>query len=197
MDTNLCMILEIIICIVFSFILVYYYSRRGANPLVIITAGITWSLDFILVVFLPFDIYYTYTKGTKDDEIIKNTLVIGYNFIYWFLFISSWIIIPLIQEYEDSGDFTKKKKFIRSIKNNLIYYGILGIISIILLVLAYYVKLFQKNTFENFIYEIMNCSYLIGLLMFYFYSDIISHLFHLKCYKKQIINTKLNIWNGW
>ena len=166
MDTKIYMLLEIIICIIFSFILVYYYSRRGTNPLVIITAGITWSLNFILVVFLPFDIYYTYTKGVKDGEIVKNILFIGYNFIYWFLFICSWIIIPLIQEYEDSGDFTRKKKFIRSIKNNLIYYGILAIISIVLLIIAYFI--IQKDAFGEFLYEIMNCSYLIGLLMFYF-----------------------------
>lgn len=171
MDTKLYMLLEIIICIIFSFILVYYYSRRGTNPLVIITAGITWSLNFILIVFLPFDIYYTYTKGVEDDEIIKKILFIGYNFIYWFLFISSWIFIPLIQEYEDAGDFTKKKKFIRSIKNNLLYYGILGIICIVLLAIAFYFdlsKLLKIETYETFLYEIMNSSYLLGLLMFYF-----------------------------
>ena len=157
MDTKLYMLLEIIICIIFSFILVYYYSRRGTNPLVIITAGITWSLNFILIVFLPFDIYYTYTKGVEDDEIIKKILFIGYNFIYWFLFISSWIFIPLIQEYEDAGDFTKKRKFIRSIKNNLLYYGILGIICIVLLAIAFYFdlsKLLKIETYETFLYEI-------------------------------------------
>ncbi len=84
-----------------------------------------------------------------------------------------------MQEYEDSGDFTKKKKFIRSIKNNLIFYGILAAISVVLLVIAFFVmdylpddikgeKEEKISTFQTFIYELMNCSYLIGLLLFYF-----------------------------
>ena len=113
-------LIEIFICFIISFILVYFYSRRGTNPLALITAGVTWGLNFILIVFIPYDIYYTY--HTQNNEEIENLLYYGYQIVYWTIFISSWIFIPLMQEYEDSGDFTKKKKFIRSIKNNLIFY---------------------------------------------------------------------------
>jgi len=166
-------LIEIFICFIISFILVYFYSRRGTNPLALITAGVTWGLNFILIVFIPYDIYYTY--HTQNNEEIENLLYYGYQIVYWTIFISSWIFIPLMQEYEDSGDFTKKKKFIRSIKNNLIFYSISGIIAIIFLICGFFIKIKDNkitnenvNIFFNFLYEISNFSYFIGLLLFYF-----------------------------
>ena len=171
MEPHLYMVIEIIICFLLSFILVFYYTRRGTNPLAILTAAITWSLNFILIIFIPYDIYYTYS-GIKDDN-IKTLLIIGYQLSYWILFFCSWIFIPLMQEYEDSGDFTKKKKFIRSIKNNLIFYLILGLISLALLIAGFFVwKRIEGNQGVNvfilFLYELANFSYFIGLLLYYF-----------------------------
>ena len=180
METKFYILIEILACIIFSFILVYFYSRRGTNLLVLITAGVTWSLNFILVVFIPYDIYYSYREGEKDES-FENILTVGYYIIYWSLFICSWIFVPLMQEYEDSGDFTKKKKFIHSIKSNLIFYGILLVIGIILLIIAFFVLPLISEDFigiradeegfskmKAFTLELMNFSYLIGLLLFYF-----------------------------
>ena len=138
------------LCLIISFILVFFYSRRGTNPLALLTAGITWCLNFILVIFIPYDIYYTYSEKKNDNEIENYLLDLLYKIIYWFLFVCSWIFIPLMQEYEDSGDFTKKKKLIRSIKNNLIFYLILGVISLLLLVIGFFVwKEFTKEQQVN------------------------------------------------
>ncbi len=166
-------LIEIGLCLIISFVLVFFYSRRGTNPLALLTAGITWCLNFILVIFIPYDIYYTYSGKNNENEIENYLLDLLYKIIYWFLFVCSWIFIPLMQEYEDSGDFTKKKKFIRSIKNNLIFYLILGVISIILLVIGFFVwreytKEQQVNVFFVFLNELANFSYFIGLLLFYF-----------------------------
>ena len=38
--------------------------------------------------------------------------------------------MPIFQEYEDAGEFTPKKKFKRSLKNNLIFYAVLGVFGI-------------------------------------------------------------------
>ena len=165
MEPYVYILIEIGICIIISIILVFYYSRRGTNPLALITAAATWCLNFILIVFLPYDIYYTYS-GKEEDEVIKDILSAGYKFLYWTLFICSWIFVPLMQEYEDSGDFTKKRKFIRSIKNNMIFYGILGAVAITFLVVGFIIS--TKETFFTLLFNLMNCSYLIGLLLFYF-----------------------------
>ena len=177
MEPHWYIVIEIFICFIISFILVYFYTRRGTNPLVLITAGVTWGLNFILIVFIPYDLYYTYqvdNNNNNDKEIIYKLLYYGYQIIYWTIFICSWIFIPLMQEYENSGDFTKKKKFIRSIKNNLIFYSISGIFAIIFLIIGFFIKNRNNitkervNIFINFLYEISNFSYFIGLLLFYF-----------------------------
>ena len=167
METYIYILIEIGICILISIILVFYYSRKGTNPLALITAGFTWSLNFILIVFLPFDIYYTYSD-IEEDKVIHNILAIGYKFLYWTLFFCSWIFVPLMQEYEDSGDFTKKRKFIRSIKNNIIFYIILAAIALVFLIITLIYFKFQIESFTNFVNDLMYCSYLIGLLLFYF-----------------------------
>ena len=181
MEPKYYILIEILVCIILSFILVYFYSRRGTNPLALITAGVTWSLNFILIVFIPYDIYYSY-KEDAEDESVENILTVGYYIIYWSLFICSWIFVPLMQEYEDSGDFTKKKKFIHSIKSNLIFYGVLGVISILFLIIAFFIlpylpesitgyskeEIQNFSSFQAFAFELMNFSYLIGLLLFYF-----------------------------
>ena len=167
MEPLIYILIEIGICIIVSIILVFYYSRKGTNPLALITAGFTWCLNFILIVFIPFDIYYTYSD-TEEDHNIHKILSIGYQFIYWTVFFCSWIFVPLMQEYEDSGDFTKKQKFIRSIKNNIIYYAILLIIAIVVLVIALIYFDFEVGGLKNFVENLIYCSYLIGLLLFYF-----------------------------
>ena len=167
MEPLIYILIEIGICIIVSIILVFYYSRKGTNPLALITAGFTWCLNFILIVFIPFDIYYTYSDN-KEDHNIHRILSIGYQFIYWTVFFCSWIFVPLMQEYEDSGDFTKKQKFIRSIKNNIIYYAILLIIAIVVLVIALIYFDFEVGGLKNFVENLIYCSYLIGLLLFYF-----------------------------
>jgi hypothetical protein len=47
-----------------------------------------------------------------------------YIIIYWTIYVLSWIIIPLAQEFEKAGDFTTKEKFKRAVKRNLVSYGI-------------------------------------------------------------------------
>lgn len=44
------------------------------------------------------------------------------------------IILPLIQEYVDSGAFTPKEKFKRSVKLNLIFYGVCGVLGIVFII---------------------------------------------------------------
>ena len=52
------------------------------------------------------------------------------------------VVLPLFQEYEDAGEFTIKEKMKRSIKNNLIIYGIGAVFFVIfILYLAFTQKL--------------------------------------------------------
>ena len=65
---------------------------KKTNLLVFFTAYITWLMNFVLVILLPFDIYYTQTKKGKENgmkNITENILKYGYGITYWSLFILS------------------------------------------------------------------------------------------------------------
>ena len=43
-------------------------------------------------------------------------------------------MLPIFQEYEDAGEFTTKEKMVKSLKNNLIIYGIFGLFGILFII---------------------------------------------------------------
>jgi len=55
-----------------------------------------------------------------------------------------WIVLPLIMEYEDAGDFTIGGKIKRSIKINLMYYGLYAALCIPILGAALYYGKFNE-----------------------------------------------------
>jgi hypothetical protein len=50
-----------------------------------------------------------------------------YIVIYWLIYILSWIVIPIAQEYEAAGDFTPGERMKRAIIKNIILYAIFAV----------------------------------------------------------------------
>lgn len=164
--------IEIFICLIFSFLLLFYYARKNTNPIVLIIAYFSWSLNFILLILLPFDIYYTQTaqmegessKSREMPELTEKIINFFYGFIYWTVFILSWTLIPLMIEYEKSGEFTKLRKLKDSAYRNIKYYLILLAITI-LIIIYLLIKLGKK--FFGFLKNVKNCTLLIGIIIFF------------------------------
>ena len=166
MEIYLYIFLEGIICLILATILIFFYVRKGTNKIVILTSIFTWFLNFLMITLLPYDIWLT--NKLKSNTILseseeKTTQIIKacYNITYWIIFFSTWIFIPLLKKYESSGEFTKWDKFIYSIKSNLILYGTVLLISIILFIWAY-IKL-EKGQLSFFIKNIFNFDFIFGL----------------------------------
>ena len=189
-------LIEIFICFFLTLFLLLYFAKKNTNPVVLITAFISWFLNFVLALFIPFDIYYTQTDEGINlgmPKITENLIVYGYNITYWTLYLFSWIFIPLMQCYESSGELTKSSKLKSSLKANLIYYIVLLSISVIIVV--YLICILGIETYEDFLkfFSILkNCSLLYGIVLFFFllsYSLIIhpKTLYLRLDYKKQVI----------
>ena len=119
-----------------------------------------------MVALLPYDICVTNKlksapKLSESEEKTGQIIKSCYITIYWSMFFSTWIFIPLLKKYEGSGEFTKWEKFKYSIKSNLILYGAELIIVTILFIWAY-IK-FKKEKLSFFIKNIFNFDYIIGL----------------------------------
>lgn len=166
MEIYLYIFLEAIICLIFAIVIILFYVRKGTNPIVLLTSIFTWFLNFYMVALLPYDICLTNKLKTSQnlndiEEKTSKLIKVSYNTIYWSIFFSTWIFIPLLKKYESSGEFTKWDKLIYSIRSNLILYGAMLIGSLILIIWAY-IK-FKKDQLSFFIKNIFNFDYIIGL----------------------------------
>ena len=175
-----------------------YYLRKNTNPIIFIITLLMWFLNAYYIIILPYDIYLS--KLEKDNikvACLQNIIRILYAFIYWSIFICSWILIPLLSKYEECGYFTRREKILYSIKRNLLFYGILLLIGTALFVWAYY-KL-SEETKTYFIKNCFNFAYLYGfffLVLLLGYSipklpkNIYDKIFYKKCIKTLEANAK-------
>ena len=166
MEIYLNILIEAIICLILAIILLFFYVRKGTNPIVIIISIFTWFLNFFMIILLPYDICLTNiikADPNLSDTVEKTSQIIKicYRSIYWSIFFSTWIFMPLLNKYESSGEFTKWDKIKYSIRSNLIYYGVLLLITIIVFVWAF-IRL-EKGLFSFFIDNIFNINYIFGL----------------------------------
>lgn len=53
---------------------------------------------------------------------------------YWIIYVLSWIIIPVAQEYVVSTELTKKEKLKKAIKTNLYFYLIFSFVGLVFLI---------------------------------------------------------------
>jgi len=57
---------------------------------------------------------------------------------YWTVFVLNWFVLPILQEYLAAGDFTRRERIMRSLRNNipllLVYFVTFIIIMIVLAV---------------------------------------------------------------
>ena len=160
------LILETIISLILAIIIILSYVRKGTNKLVILIALLTWFCDFYLVINLPYDICITNkqkrnAKLTEAEQKTGRIIKINYKIAYWIMFFLTWVIIPLLKSYESSGEFTKWEKIKYAIKSNLILYGVVSFICLILFIWAYF-KL-KKETISFFFKNIYNFNYIFGL----------------------------------
>jgi len=76
-------------------------------------------------------------NGTVTDwEIVSNIVQLRngpleklWMWVYWVTFILTYVVIPVTQEYVAAGEFTKKGRLCASIKINIIFYALCGVIA--------------------------------------------------------------------
>ena len=174
-------VLELLIVLLTIYSLLQNYASKQIRSSVFWLTYLSWFLSFGIVVLLPCDIYYTYQNeylkmnrsrdDSQDQELkssqkVVNQIYYYWIFCYWTTFILSWIILPLIQEYEDSGELKTNDKIWRSCYNNIVFYG-LCLIFLILIYLAVCLKHYQYINIFHFASSISNSfgNILIAVLM--------------------------------
>ena len=116
-------ILQIVLSFLYVAYLIYNYSIKSVGIFVKISVYCTWLICFSNVVLLPYDIYHSLESNYTMGIVWKTS--------YWLIFILTWLILPIAQEYEAAGEFSIKEKLKRAAINNLIIYGVFAAVGLL------------------------------------------------------------------
>ncbi|XP_011087916.1 LMBR1 domain-containing protein 2 homolog A-like [Sesamum indicum] len=133
----------------------WYFMGPDVARYVRFTVGYTWFCSLSIVILVPADIW---TAITNHD---MGGISFFWSLSYWSTFLLTWVVVPIIQGYEDAGDFTIRERLKTSAHVNLIYYSCVGSIAlcgVILLIILH------KNWGGSILGFAMACSNTFGLV---------------------------------
>lgn len=81
--------MQLILTFLYVFYLIYQYSLPQVSVQVKILVYLTWLFCFVIVVLLPYDIYYS-----LEDH---NAMNIIWKIIYYAIFVLTWVLLPIVQ----------------------------------------------------------------------------------------------------
>ncbi|XP_074333183.1 uncharacterized protein LOC141671015 [Apium graveolens] len=132
-----------------------YFAGPDVPKYVYITVGYTWFCSISIIILVPADIWTTIIG--HENSVIS----FFWSWSYWSTFLLTWLVAPLIQGYEDAGDFTMMERLKTSIHVNLIFYFIVGSIGLFGLVLLFTLRKKRTGTVLGLA---MGCSNTFGLV---------------------------------
>ncbi|KAI6699511.1 hypothetical protein NL676_013835, partial [Syzygium grande] len=132
-----------------------YFAGPEVPRYVLFTVGYAWFCSLSIIILVPADIW------TTNIHHGGGGISFFWSWSYWSTFLLTWAVAPLIQGFEDAGDFTVKERFKTSIHVNLVFYlivGSIGLIGIILLIMM------NNNWSHDVLGLAMACSNTFGLV---------------------------------
>ncbi|KAL2538545.1 LMBR1-like membrane protein [Forsythia ovata] len=132
-----------------------YFAGPEVPRYVFLTVGYTWFCSISIISLVPADIWTTIIGQ------FNGGISFFWSWSYWSTFLLTWLVVPLIQGYEDAGDFTMKERLKTSIHVNLVFYlivGSIGLFGFILLIIM------DKIRIRDILGLAMACSNTFGLV---------------------------------
>ncbi|KAK7280977.1 hypothetical protein RIF29_08586 [Crotalaria pallida] len=112
-----------------------YFAGPHVPRYVLFTVGYTWFCSVSIIILVPADIWATISSNHENGGIS-----FFWSWSYWSTFLLTWAVVPLIQGFEDAGDFTVSERLKTSVHVNLVFYlivGSIGLFGLILLIMMH------------------------------------------------------------
>ncbi|XWS44972.1 hypothetical protein CRYUN_Cryun15aG0095800 [Craigia yunnanensis] len=110
-----------------------YFAGPDVPRYVLFTVGYTWFCSLSIIILVPADIWTTISKPENANE--NEGISFFWSWSYWGTFLLTWAVVPLIQGFEDAGDFSVTERLKTSVHVNLVFYSIVGFIGLVGLIL--------------------------------------------------------------
>ncbi|KAI5386010.1 uncharacterized protein LOC127101390 isoform X1 [Lathyrus oleraceus] len=132
-----------------------YFSGPDVPKYVFFTVAYTWFCSLSIIILVPADIWTTLNSN------YNGVISFLWSLSYWSTFLLTWAVVPLLQGYEDAGDFTVKARLRTSLHGNLVFYLSLGSVALSGLILLIALNKFWTGSVRGFA---MACSNTFGLV---------------------------------
>ncbi|CAF1481507.1 unnamed protein product, partial [Adineta ricciae] len=162
--SSIAFIFNIIFSLIITLIFLYRCGNyRRQHVVTTIAVFIAWFFSTLTIFILPLDISLaiyrdcvthpepiTVKPPTSNNSLINNSTVIVcprpwsyvdrnvyavlWQVVFWTSQVLTWLILPLMQSFRETGEFSIKGKIRYAIKANLIFYGTLLLIFIVLVI---------------------------------------------------------------
>ncbi|XP_019182862.1 PREDICTED: LMBR1 domain-containing protein 2 homolog A [Ipomoea nil] len=106
-----------------------YFAGPDVPRYVFFTVGYTWFCSISMIILVPADVWTTIIGHDNGG------ISFFWSWSYWSTFLLTWLVVPLIQGFEDAGDFSLVERLKTSIHVNLVFYLIVGSIGLFGLIL--------------------------------------------------------------
>ncbi|KAE8675661.1 homeobox-leucine zipper protein ATHB-6-like [Hibiscus syriacus] len=110
-----------------------YFAGPDVPRYVLFTVGYTWFCSLSIIILVPADIWTTISKPENANE--NGGISFFWSWSYWGTFLLTWAVVPLIQGFEDAGDFSMTERLKTSVRVNLVFYSVVGSIGLVGLIL--------------------------------------------------------------
>ena len=104
--------------------LVRYFARPNTPIAIYVVTWLAWVCSFSVIWLVPLDV----------DESSHDSLFTIWNIVFWVGFVTTWLLLPMVQEYYDNGGFTPQQKLLLALKQNLILVAIAGTLVTLLII---------------------------------------------------------------
>ncbi|KAL9461049.1 hypothetical protein AB3S75_004111 [Citrus x aurantiifolia] len=118
-----------------------YFAGPEVPRYVLFTVGYTWFCSLSIIILVPADIWTTISNPPHHNE--NGGISVLWSLSYWSTFLLTWAVVPLIQGFEDAGDFTVTERLRTSVHANLLFYlivGSIGLFGLILLITMHKIR---------------------------------------------------------
>ncbi|CAO3591029.1 unnamed protein product [Absidia cylindrospora] len=125
--------------------LVSFYGNFKTQPwYVSVVCVVGWFFPFWIVLLLPLDMASTLYEDCGIEcrrpftWVSQSVLYVAWRTIYWTSFCLTWMLIPMMQAYVNTGEFKVVKRLVSAAKVNVRFYMIYVVVGIIGLVYLFF-----------------------------------------------------------
>jgi hypothetical protein len=154
----------LIISLLAVLLLRYYLPLRTTPAYLTVPVFLALALPANLILLVPIDLASNpfADEAPRGIWLPQRALLVAWRISYWLTFVLTWLILPILGEYVDSGDREPKEKLMYSLRSNGRYYlgalavGVLG---------AVYFTVSQGLSFNALSALVMALAYAWGLIL--------------------------------